>query len=478
MPATVARTASAKTPAAKENAPRKTKGRVRAGNTSCSTATLAGRAAPIWKTLPKGMRVAPAREGDHYAIHEFLQQAVHYPSDEEFAAQNERPGYQPMDRMLLLQDNDIVAHVLCSHRRMSFGGVEAPTVELSDLVTATQRREQGFGGYLLQQTMQHWSQNHGVVLGSLRTTNPAFYQRRGWTLGPRHSWSTACPRDVLSLLSPITSPASLQVRIWRQVEQAAIERLHEQACQQRVGQTCRTSDQWRWLVSRGVCDRVYVAVEGGPCLDDDATDAIVAFAFVQRGRIVELCAEPTREDACRELLRRVCYDAIESGEMEVRYDGPSDSSVHCFFKQAGGNQYHVDAECNLVKMVCVPSVERVLTQIVPVLEQRAETSQISRPSELGLAIESQGAVEKARIVVAKRSVQIAKGKVGRSYLTGEESDIHQLLLGRISLAEAIDQGRITPSTQTAVDLGTAMLPQLPLHRSALDELRPVRSANV
>ncbi|MCA9174720.1 MAG: hypothetical protein KDB14_09575 [Planctomycetales bacterium] len=430
---------------------------------------------PAWPLLPPGAEIREAGEGDHYSIFEFLRATLQSPGEDGFAAQLERPGYEPSDRLLLMQEKQVLSHLLVNRVDLAFGeGVELPAVELVDFHSHADLHGSDAELTLIDTALRRASAQ-GRVLATMRTTSAARHQARGWCLGPQHSWSSACPRDLLSLLSTKTAPASLQVRIWRQIEQDAIDRLHAGDCRQRYGLVRRDDEHWRWLVSRGVCDRVYVAVESGPPCATSPTpstaepeDGIVGYAFVRRGRIAELCVAPGQDEAAQELLRRVCYDAIESDEFEVRLDGPADLPLHDLFVQAGGDHFRVDAERDWVNLLRIVSIEGFLAALTPLFETRA--AKLDRPCELGLAISTAAGVQKLRIVLAKRSVQIATGKVGRSYLAGGEEEIQSLLVGRLPLREALSSGKLQASTQTAAELAATLFPALPLYRSPLDDL--------
>lgn len=424
-----------------------------------------------WRELPSAVSVHVCGDGDHYAAHEFLRRTAQRPTDDEFNAQLERPGYAPDQRLTLLEGERIVGHVLCTPRVVAMGqAARVPTAELSQLCIASDRRRRGYGSALAEAALAH-AQRGGAFVGTLRTRSPEFYQRLGWSLGTRHSWSSACPRDVLSLLSATTSSASLQVRVWRQVEQDALQRLHLDALMRQPGLVQRDDETWRWLASCHAFDRIYVAVDNSPGIEPDAPDSIVAFAIVRGGRIVESTSYAGRDDAMAELLRRVCYDAIESDEMEVRCDGPVDSPLHSLLQDSGGRHFHVQADRDLVNMVRIPSIADYLGSLREELDLRATAGRLPRPSELGLAVTMpSGKVEKTRIALAKKSTQIAAGKVGRSYLAGDWSVVQQWLLGRCSLHELLDDGRLEASTQTAFDLAKVLLPSLHACRAALEDV--------
>src|SRR5262245_37671413 len=57
------------------------------------------------------LRLAQARTGDHPAIHRLLVTVFHGPTAGEFHAQLDEPGYEPADRLVVRDGDQIAAHV-------------------------------------------------------------------------------------------------------------------------------------------------------------------------------------------------------------------------------------------------------------------------------------------------------------------------------------------------------------------------------
>ena len=64
--------------------------------------------------------------------------------------------------------------------------------------------------------------------------------------------------------------------------------------------------------------------------------AIVGYAIVKHGRILELMTDGSREDIIPDLLERICSDVIEQKDVPVRLDAPDGDPLHELMKEAGG----------------------------------------------------------------------------------------------------------------------------------------------
>src|SRR5688572_2190810 len=76
-----------------------------------STKSSAAHAAPVAPLGPVRLRLAAARTGDHPSIHAFLLSVFQGPSAAEFHAQLEEPGYQPSNRLLVKQGDELKKRV-------------------------------------------------------------------------------------------------------------------------------------------------------------------------------------------------------------------------------------------------------------------------------------------------------------------------------------------------------------------------------
>ncbi len=429
--------------------------------------------------------VRPAGPGDHPSIHQFLLSIFQGPSTAEFCAQQEEPLYEPSDRLIVKSGYHVVSHVRLSKREMHFGDLVLPVSGVSELATAPEYRAQGCASAVLAAADRKMVED-GAVMGMLRTGNPHFYLKRGWTVCPRHCFSTAGPRAILSHLSATEPTESdflsdhlldsgilggprrrLNIRLWRHVERGALMRLYDENAPGTYGALNRNEAYWRWLINRRGYDRIYVAIDGPNKLElDDEQVPIVGYAAMKEGRIAELMTVPDHPRAARQLLARACGDAIERDYHSVRLDAPPGHPLHQAIVEAGGRFKHHEAENGEVFMVKLFDPLAFLERLLPQLHERAKAADLPRPCELGITLND----EKYRLVVNRRGVKLSPGKLGRSYLGCNRSVLTQLLLGHLKVKDATESGRLETSTQVATEIAGILFPPLPLWRPPLDDL--------
>jgi GNAT superfamily N-acetyltransferase len=421
-----------------------------------------------------------ATPADQPAIHQFLVSVVQGPTVSEFQAQLEDPTYEPADRLLIKSGRTIVAHLRLVHREMHFGPLVLPVGIVTDVVTLPEYRCQGCATSLLEAARQILIHD-GVMLGLLRTELPRFYARRGWVVWGRHCYSAAGPREILSHLRlregeqatrtefpwDAAPRPTYNIRLWRQVERAALIRLYGLHAEHAHGALVRTEPYWQWLIRRGGHERVYVAINGPDKLElDESLHQIVAYAATHEGRIVETMCAGEHPEAALQLLARACGDAIEQDIARIQVDAPPGDPLHTVLRAAGGQYRHHEADNGLVFMANLFKPRAFLKLVSHQLQARVREAGLRRPCQLGMRLPD----DKYRLEVTRRNVRLLKGSLGRSYLSCSRYDVAQLLLGHLDLPEAIASGRIAVSTRVAQELATTLLPRLPLWRPPWDEL--------
>jgi hypothetical protein len=317
----------------------------------------------------------------------------------------------------------------------------------------------------------------GAKIGLVRTTIPQFFARRGWTICGRYSYSVATARDILARLAssapaPATTPfdpvaTPLATRLWRQVEQDALARIYDESTRGMYGPLVRNHAYWRWLFSRHAYDRIYVTLEGSDKLElDEGTSRIVGYAIVRDGWIIELMTARAHPQAARELLARACSDAIERDDASLRFDGPLRHGLHKLMLAAGGRRVAAEIDGGQVQMAKLFDPLAIIDGLRDEMVARAKAAGAALPLELGLVIDGQ----KHQLVVTRRSARIARGKIGRSYITCSQHELARLALGHASARDEEAAGRITASTRVAVDLASQLFPPLDFWRPPLDHL--------
>jgi predicted acetyltransferase len=311
----------------------------------------------------------------------------------------------------------------------------------------------------------------------LRTRQPEFFARLGWTIGVRHSYSTAGARDILSRLQQRVTPTNnplapdtipFNIRMWRHVELSALTRLYSQHIENTCGSLSRTDAYWQWLVSRRAYDSIYVAIDGPDKLElDDALTPIVGYAVMREGRIVELVTSSQHEDAASQLLARACGDAIERDLNHIRLDAAPNEPLHEILAEAGGRKCFEESDNGEVTMVKVFDPLQLLVDSFELMHQRVKAAEVGLPCDLGLMIEGQ----RYAISIRQRAIKLLQEKLGRSYLECDLNILTQLLLGHLDVTEAVHAGRVVASTRVATETASILFPRLPFWRPAFDDLQ-------
>ena len=155
------------------------------------------------------LRLALAKTGDHPSIHGLLVSVFHGPSPGEFQAQLDEPGYEPADRVIVKDDDQIAAHLRLARQTIQVESAMLPAARFMDLATAQAYRGRGLATALLA-AGERAAAERGVLIGLTRTRVPAIFARQGWSVCGRHVFSTASPRAVLAELAVAVSTASAE----------------------------------------------------------------------------------------------------------------------------------------------------------------------------------------------------------------------------------------------------------------------------
>jgi ribosomal protein S18 acetylase RimI-like enzyme len=334
--------------------------------------------------------------------------------------------------------------------------------------TLPEFRRQGAASRLLEAADERMRAD-GAALGVLRTHVPHFFHRAGWAVCGRHCSSRAKTAEILAryCAEPQLRNGPLNIRLWRHFELPALMRLYAQNTSGMFGPLERSEAYWRWLISRAAFDHIVIALAGPDRLELTETVApIVGYAVVRQERIVELLTNPAYPTARYQLLARACADAIERRGSEIVLEAPCDDPLHRFVQSAGGIVQHREADGDEVFMVKLFDQVDFLTRLAPVIESRARSAGLSDTCELGLLIDGDRYV----LTIGRRGTTVSRGRLGRSYIACNRCEFTRLLLGHSSPVDASAQGRMTASTQTALDLAEVLFPRLPAWRPPWDDL--------
>lgn len=334
---------------------------------------------------PTGLTLSVGNAGDHPSIRALFAQAGYDIPSNEFSMRLDEPFYEPHDRLLARRGMTLAGHVRVQHRELYLRETVVPATWLVELAALPEFGGQRLAAHLIA-AAEVKMRTEGAALGLVRTDTPALFAQAGWTRWGRFSQTRAGTRETLAHISgrrmpqsrgaetinspinqpinqPINSPVNLSVnppakptqlstRLWRHVEQTALERIYHANAIRCVGAPVRTSDYWRWLVSRHAYDAIYVAVSGRDRWSLDGK-GIVGYAVVKNERVLEMLAQTDRPDALEELAARVCGEFIERDRYDLCLEGPHDHSWHHELRSSGGRSETSDADCGQVLMAKV-----------------------------------------------------------------------------------------------------------------------------
>ncbi len=418
------------------------------------------------------MRVVPAVAGNHAAIYRLLRAIFQGPSRREYKTSLEDPFYEPHDRLLVKCGPRIVGHAHLTRRVMQFGSLELPVTKLGWLGVLPELRGRGLGHRLLDAAEDQMAQD-GALLGFLRTRIPHFFRPTGWVLCGRYSRSEAPARSVLCGLLDRgfrhlhRRRRRLNIRPWRRMELPALVRIYNQNLHGTFGPLQRSEVYWSWLIRRGAYDQLYVVLDGPDLLElEENLSPIVGYAVTRGDEIVEIQTAPDHRPAAAHLLARACGDAIERDYQRIVLHAPPKHRLHKLFRSAGGRQYYDETDRGEVIMARLLDPPELLRRMGPELRRRAEENNLPPSVELGLLAEG----SKYHLTVNRRAVEVTTGKIGRSYLRLSEADFTRLLLGHIDWKQALIERCVETSTASALKIGRALFPRLPLWRPPLDDL--------
>jgi hypothetical protein len=216
-------------------------------------------------------------------------------------------------------------------------------------------------------------------------------------------------------------------------------------------------------VSRGAFDSILVALVGQDRYElHESSARIVGYCIQAGNRVLEILADQEFPGLEREILARVCAEAIENDRQEIVYESGASDPLHKAVAGAAGLVHGGDRM--VVARVFRPL--ELLTALAPAVAERLAAEDVRETVELGL--DAPGF--RGSIIVADGAATVHAGRVGRSYLRLSDDELGRLLLGQCDPAEAVAAGRMDPSTQMAQKLAAQLFPRTPLWCPMWDDL--------
>ena len=438
---------------------------------------------PVDLTPPAWMQeeclVTPARAGDQTEILQLLSGLPTPPTRAEFHAAVDHPEHDSANRLVARLAGRIVGHIEISPRTIMVGETPVKAALLDRVAILPECRGAGHGQRLVAAAEERMRQQ-GVVVAFSRTRIASSFHELGWSVLGRDCVSPGRPTDILARLLdlPGRDGPAVTMRQWRHVELPAILRIYEQNAGRFVGALDRSEVYARWLISRGAFDSIIVALQGNDRYDlHETTAKIVGYCIQSGNRVLEVMADPDYRGLEREILARVCAEAIENDRQELVYESsPSDPLHQAVLGPATADQPAVAAsrlapqDRMVVAKVFDP--REMLTAQAPVIARRVVEAGIRDPIELGFESEQfRGSVTvTGGKADSPRAAQVHSGRVGRSYLKLADAELARLLLSQCDPMEAAVAGRLEASTQMAQKLAEQLFPRLPLWLPSWDDL--------
>lgn len=434
---------------------------------------------------PQGasLRLTSAAEGDQFAIVHLLQQCFPRFDESEFHSQQQRPGYDPRERLVLHQGNQIVGHIRCVPEQVWLSGRLVPVLRASEFALAPEAVDphtvNAFFRFLDAAFVRHPAQ---FVVQRTSTALAQHLARFGWVpLSPGFE-SAAASETYLShvgssqpLDHPRSSPrrgmAGLWIRLMRQVETEALVSLYDHSYHALQCGTARSAQMWQWLLQRKAFDALYVAIRGGNKLAlDDAVERIVGYAIVKDQRILEVIGHPEHAEVQQALVCRICSDLYEGARRTFRLEAPARHPLHRVLRGLERPPHLPPEEQILVRL------NRPLQQLAeraPFLPQVALSQGLDLPLDLGLLVDG----EKYCLRLGRHTAHLADGKLGRSYLELSTPQLVRLLLGDLPWGPPDGRAEVAASTQLALHAARRLFPYDPPWFPAIDQLPMQRQSD-
>jgi len=428
---------------------------------------------PSW--MLEECHVAPARAGDQSEILQLLSGLPTAPSKAEFHAAVDHPDHDSANRLVARLAGRIVGHVEVMPRSVLVDGVPMQAAAIDRVAVLPECRGAGHGQRLVRAAEDRMRQI-GAWIGFSRTRIAPSFHELGWAVLGRDSATPGRPTEILARLleGPQRAGETVTMRQWRHVELPAILRIYKQNASRFIGPIDRSEAYSRWLISRSSFDSIIVALMGQDRYDlHETTARIVGYAIQSGNRVLELMADPEFPGLEREILARVCAEAIENDRQEIVYESCASDPLHAAV--AGGDTgMSAAGPCNAGDRMIVAKLYRpleVLQALAPAVAKRVAEAGIRETVELGLDSPNfRGSIIVAEPKGGEAKATVHAGRVGRSYLRLSADELARLLLGQCDPHEAVAAGRMEPSTQVAQKLAAQLFPRTPLWCPMWDDL--------
>jgi GNAT superfamily N-acetyltransferase len=409
-------------------------------------------------------QISPARAGEQSEILQLLAGLPAAPTRAEFHAAVDHPEHDSANRLVARLGGRIVGHAEIVPRALVIGSATLPGAVVDRVAVLPECRGAGHGQRLVKAAEDRMRQT-GAVLALSRTRIAASFHELGWSVLGRDCATPGRPTEIMARLleGPRRDGEAVTMRQWRHVELPAILRIYKQNASRFVGPQDRSEAYSRWLVSRAAFDSILVALIGQDRYDlHETTARIVGYAIQSGNRVLEVLADPEFPGLDREILARVCAEAIENDRQQIVYESSAADPLHAAVAAASGDVHSGDRM--IVAKLFKPL--DVLTAVAPAVAARVTAAGIRETVELGLDAPS----FRGSIIVNNGVATVHAGRVGRSYLRLGDDELARLVLSQCDPTESVMAGRMESSTQMAQKLAGQLFPRIPLWCPMWDDI--------
>ncbi|MAE59807.1 MAG: hypothetical protein CMJ49_00465 [Planctomycetaceae bacterium] len=411
-----------------------------------------------------------ATEQDHQEIYQFLAadakdppQVVarhHYGSTD--------PHYVPAQRHLVKVDGQIVSHVYAPRRLTRIGIAEVNIGGIMWVATDPEHRLRGYARQLMRNVFDYLDQT-GCVASPLTTPIRDFYRPLGYE-DYHNEYRTTINTDDL----PADNPTNITIEQYTPDHLPDVMSIYDQCFADWSWTICRSQPYWQWLIKNlEPEDRILVAKDA---------DRIVGYAlYVSRDK-----ALLSRDNAVWEAAHRPdcgnVYPALLAGlrrhltaqnVAQLYLTLPTHHLLAQITRDLGGTT-HVSPyypSSTTSRMMKIINLRAYLDAITPELQRRLQHSPFA-DHQGALSIQHTG---EALSPPASATIQLDHGRVAvqpasdtPDTIAGNERWITTLLIGQQTLTDACDLDRLTVSSDTARQLGSALFPYTCPWRADLD----------
>jgi predicted acetyltransferase len=427
---------------------------------------------------PAAIRLVTGNVGDHKPVYALLRAANRAPAYESFLAWLDEPSYEPLNRLLVKRDSQLLAHVQVLDRVAWFHGAKIPVGGVDELVTLPEFRTAGYERLLLS-TAEQTLRSRRAVVALAGTDQPHVFRGAGWSEAIGQGHTEANVNDVLARLAqkPAEIPTvrrtrPLRIRLWRQVELDTLRHVYRQAMPATWGAIDRSEAYWRWLVNRRAYDELIVAIHGPDDWDVLSAPAhIVGYAITRGSRVVELATLRAFGRAAEPLLARACQDAIERDHRTLSLHLPSNDPLHDVLLAAGGTWSTGGRNCRTrlggILMLKLLDPVRWIDGLQAVLAERATAAGIDLP----LNIVFSTGQRRYRLELTQGSGQLVRQKAAPADVSCSPEMLGDLLLGNVDVVAVWHAGGVAIEKEDTAWQLAALFPRIPLWQSQFDTLR-------